>query len=65
MDSTICGILVAESKRCHQDGGELVLVSNGARTSRVLQVSGIDAVVRVYSTLHAAFEELLLEGVVP
>ena len=32
-------------------------------TGRVLQVAGIDQVVPVYPTLHAAFQELLLETV--
>ena len=61
MDSTVCGILVAEAKRRRGDHGELVLVSNGARTSRVLKVSGIDQIVSVHPSLHAAFQELLLE----
>jgi anti-sigma B factor antagonist len=61
MDSTVCGILVSEAKRRRQDHGELVLVSNGTRTSRVLKVAGIDQIVSVHPTLHAAFQELLLE----
>jgi len=63
MDSTICGVLVREVKRRHRDGSELVLVSNGPRTRRVLEVSGIDQLVAVYPTLHLAFQELLLEPV--
>jgi anti-sigma B factor antagonist len=62
MDSTVCGILVSEARRRRQDHGELVLVSNGTRTSRVLKVAGIDQIVSVHPTLHAAFQELLLEG---
>lgn len=61
MDSTVCGILVGEARRRRADQGELVLVSNGSRTSRVLKVAGIDQVVAVHPTLHAAFQELLLE----
>ncbi len=60
LDSTVCGILVAEAKRLRREQAELVLVSSG-RTSRVLQVAGIDRVVRVYPTLHAAFRDLLPE----
>jgi anti-sigma B factor antagonist len=63
MDSTACGILIAESRRLRRGGGELVLVSNGNRSSRVLEVAGVDRVVRVQPTLHAAFQELLLEPV--
>jgi anti-anti-sigma factor len=61
MDSTICGILVGEAKRRRSSDGDLVLVSNGTRTSRVLEVAGIDRVIRMFPTLHAALEELLLE----
>jgi anti-sigma B factor antagonist len=63
MDSTICGILVTEAKRRGRDNGELVLVSNGSRAMRVLEVAGIDRIVAVHPTLHAAFQELLVETV--
>ena len=61
LDSTACGIFVAEANRLRRDDGKLVLVSNGNRASRVLQVSCIDQVLSVYGTLHAAFGELLVE----
>ncbi len=61
IDSTACGILVGEAKRRRRQDGELVLVTNGARTSRVLELAGIDQVVAMHPTLHAAFDELLLE----
>jgi anti-anti-sigma factor len=63
IDSTACGILVAEAKRLRREDAELVLVSTGNRASRVLEVSGIDQFVQVYPTLHAAFKELLPEPV--
>ena len=63
MDSTACGVLVGESKRLGRDGCELTLVTNGSHASRVLDVAGIDQLVRVFPTLHAAFAELLLEPV--
>lgn len=63
MDSTVCGIIVAEAKRRRREHGELVLVSNGNRASRVLEVVGIDQVVAVHPTLHDAFQKLLLEPV--
>jgi anti-sigma B factor antagonist len=59
MDSTVCGILVAETKMLRRRGADLMLVSNGNRSARVLEVAGIDQVIRVYPTLHAAFQELL------
>ena len=61
LDSTVCGILVAEARRRREREGDLVLVSDGTRTSRTLEVAGIDQVVAVHATLHAAFQELLLE----
>jgi anti-sigma B factor antagonist len=61
MDSTACGILVAEAKKREGDVGRLVLISNGTRTTRVLEVAGIDQVVPVLPTLHAALQALLLE----
>jgi anti-sigma B factor antagonist len=63
LDSTICGILVAEAKHLRRDGKNLVLVSNGNFVARVLAVAGIDQIVPVYPTLHAALQELLLEPV--
>jgi anti-anti-sigma factor len=63
MDSTVCGILVAEAKRLRREQRTLVLVSNGNFASRVLEVAGIDQIVPVYPSLHAAFQKLLLEPV--
>ena len=63
MDSTVCGILVGETKRLRRDGSDLFLVSHGTRASRVLEVAGIDQVIHVFPTLHAAFSDLLLEPV--
>ena len=60
VDSTVCGILVAEAKRLQRERVELVLVSSG-RAARVFRVAGIDQVVRAYPTLHAAFRDLLPE----
>lgn len=63
MDSTVCGVLVAEAKRRRREQGQLLLVANGKRVKRVLQVSGIDRFVAVHPTLHSVFQELLLEPV--
>lgn len=63
MDSTVCGILVAEAKKRLRDEGQLVLVSSANGTGRVLEVSGIDRIVPVHATLHAAFQELLPDPV--
>ena len=63
VDSTVCGILVGEAKRRRREEGQLLLVANGNRVNRVLEVSGIDRFVAVHPTLHSAFQELLLEPV--
>jgi anti-sigma B factor antagonist len=63
MDSTVCGVLVGEAKRLRRVGSDLFLVSHGTRASHVLEVAGIDQVIHVFPTLHAAFRDLLLEPV--
>jgi anti-sigma B factor antagonist len=63
MDSTVCGTLLAEARRLRGADGELVLVANRNRAGRVLEVAGIDHVVTVHPTLHAAIQSLLLEPV--
>jgi anti-sigma B factor antagonist len=63
MDSTVCGILIGEAKRLRRVGSDLYLVSHGTLASRVLEVAGIDQVIHVFPTLHAAFRDLLLEPV--
>ena len=63
MDSTVCGIIVAEARRLRRDQKALVLVSHGNFASRVLEVAGIDQIVPTYPTLHVAFQKLLLEPV--
>ena len=61
MDSTACGVLLHEAKRRVDDESELVLVTNGNGASRVLEVAGIDRVLKVYPTLHAALNASLVE----
>lgn len=62
MDSTACGIIVGEATRRRREGSQLVLVSNRNRASRVLEVAGIDRLIPIHPTLHAAFKELLVEA---
>jgi anti-sigma B factor antagonist len=64
MDSTICGILVGEAKRRRSVNGELVLVANGPRTRGVLELTGVDHVVRTFPTLHDVLQMFLLEPAV-
>lgn len=60
LDSTICGILVGEAKRRRRAGGELVLVGNGSRATKTLELAGIDRVVRLFPTLQGALDALLV-----
>lgn len=62
MDSTACAIIVGEATRRRREGSQLVLVSNRNRASRVLEVAGIDRLIPIHPTLHAAFKELLVEA---
>jgi anti-anti-sigma factor len=59
LDSTICGVLVAEAKRQRALNGDLAIVSNGSHAARTLEVAGIDRVIRVFGTLHEALQTLL------
>ena len=58
LDSTVCGVLVGASKQLRDEGRELVLVSNHPRVVRVLEVAGVDRVIRLFPTLHGALELL-------
>jgi hypothetical protein len=49
------------ARRLRAADGELVPVANRSRAGRVLEVAGIDHVVWVYPTLHAAVQRPLLE----
>jgi anti-sigma B factor antagonist len=59
VDSTALGVLVQETRRLEGRGHSLVLVTSDPRTQRVLEVTGLDRVLRTYATLHDALAELL------
>ena len=58
MDSTALGVLVQETKRLEGRGHSLVLVTNDPRTRRVVEVTGLNRVLRTYATLQDALAEL-------
>jgi len=54
IDSTALGVIVQETKRLEGRGIALVLVTDDPRTVRVLEVTGLDRVMRRHATLHDA-----------
>jgi len=61
IDSSALEVLVRESKRLEGLGHSLVLVTNDPRTRRILEVTGLDRVLRAYATLQDALAELTPE----
>ena len=58
VDSTSLAVLVQETKRLEGRGHSLVLVTNDPRTRRVVEVSGLNRVLRTFATLQDALIEL-------
>jgi anti-sigma B factor antagonist len=58
VDSTALAVLVQETKRLEGRGHSLVLVTNDPRTRRVVEVSGLNRVLRTFATLQDALNEL-------
>ena len=54
IDSTALGVVVQETKRLEGRGHALILVTNDPRTTRVLEVTGLDRVLPRHATLHDA-----------
>ncbi len=61
IDSTALGVLVQETKRLEGRGHSLVLVTNDPRTLRMVEVAGLNRVLRTYATLHDALFGLIAE----
>jgi anti-sigma B factor antagonist len=54
VDSTALGVIVQETRRLEGRGVALTLVTDDPRTVRVLEVTGLDRVMRRHATLHDA-----------
>ena len=54
VDSAALGVIVQETKRLEGRGVALLLVTDDPRTLRVLEVTGLDRVIRRHATLHDA-----------
>jgi anti-sigma B factor antagonist len=59
VDSAALAVLVRETKRLEGRGHSLVLVTNDPRTRRIVEVTGLNEVLRTYATLHDALAELV------
>ena len=61
IDSAALGVLVQETKRLEGRGRSLVLVTSDPRTMRVVELSGLNRVLRTYATLQDAIYGLVSE----
>jgi anti-sigma B factor antagonist len=55
-DSTGLNVLVRALRQSAEDGGELRLVAGGSALRRILTVTGVGAMFRLYDTLGQALE---------
>lgn len=59
IDSTALGVLTALAKRLRERGGDLVVASSDPRLRRLLEVTGLLAVLRCESSLAEAVERVV------
>jgi anti-sigma B factor antagonist len=58
VDSSALGVLVEASKRTTARGGVFSVVCDDRRIARIIEISGLDRVMRVRTTLREALESL-------
>jgi anti-sigma B factor antagonist len=58
VDSVALGILVEGSKRTKARGGTFRLVCDDRRVARIIEITGLDRVLRLHTTLREALEAL-------
>jgi anti-sigma B factor antagonist len=58
VDSTALGVLVEASKRTTARGGVLRVVCDDRRIARIIEITGLDRVLRLHTTLREALESL-------
>lgn len=58
VDSVALGILVDASKRLKARGGTLRIVCDDRRIARIIEITGLDRVLRIHTTLRDALESL-------
>lgn len=59
MDSTALGVLVEAAKALKSSGGQLVVVADDRRVTRVIEITGLERVLRIESSLPEAVQQLV------
>ena len=59
MESTALGVLVDTAKVLRSSGGQMVLVADDPRVTRVIEIAGMRRVFRIASSLPEAVQELV------
>jgi anti-sigma B factor antagonist len=59
LDSTTLALLLDTARKLRSSGGQLVLVADDARVTRAIQLSGLDRVFNVQSSLPEGVQELV------
>jgi anti-sigma B factor antagonist len=59
MDSTALGVLVGTAKALRPSGGQLVLVADDPRVTRVIELTGLQRVLHVEASLPEAVQRLV------
>jgi anti-sigma B factor antagonist len=59
MDSTALGVLVGAAKTLESSGGQVVLVADDPRVTRVIEITGLARVFRIESSLPEAVQKLV------
>ena len=59
MDSTAMSVLVAAAKALRSSSGQLVLVADDPRVTRVIEITGLGRVLRIESSLPEAVQRLV------
>jgi anti-sigma B factor antagonist len=60
MDSTALGVLVDAARALRSSGGQMVLVADDPRVTRLIEITGLQRVFRVESSLPEAVQRLVL-----
>lgn len=59
MDSTALGVLVRTAQAVRSSGGQMVLVADDPRVTRVIEITGLGSVFRIESSLPEAVQQLV------
>ena len=59
MDSTALGVLVNAAQALRSSGGQLVVVADDPRVTRVFEITGLERVFRIEASLQEAVQRLV------